>query len=141
MSGRKKNGKVVPKPLLKYICDELGTTCALKGYSSLKTGKSMKLPDQHTTMDKFFHGKTPTHPAQIKLLAEAHLNYCALYEEVDVTVKKKKAKKASTTTAISFKLKDMVTNNSSRVFLSGTDIRYEDLEKKNRVGKQQIIPI
>merc|ERR1740124_1861707 len=42
-------------------------------------------------MDKFFHGKTPTHPAQIKLLAEAHLNYCALYEEVDVAVKKKKA--------------------------------------------------
>jgi len=33
-------------------------------------------------------------------------------------------------------LKDMVTNNSSRVFVSGTDIQYEDLEKKNRVGKQ-----
>merc|ERR1740124_959107 len=90
-------------------------------------------------MDKFFHGKTPTHPALIKLLAKAHLNYCALYEEVDVAVKKKKAaNKASTNAAVSFKLKGMVTNDSSRNFVSGTDIRYEDLEKKNRVGKQQI---
>merc|ERR1740124_1745550 len=90
-------------------------------------------------MDKFFHGKTPTHPAQIQLLAEAHLNYCALYEEVDVAVKNKKAaKKASKNAAVLFKLKDMVTNDSSRVFVSGTDIRYGNLEKKNRVGKQQI---
>jgi len=32
----------------------------------------------------------------------------------------------------------MVTRDSSRVFVSGTDIGYEDLEKKSCVGKQQI---
>ena len=35
-------------------------------------------------------------------------------------------------------MKDIVTSNSSRLFLSDTDIRYEDLEKKSCVGKQQI---
>ena len=99
----------------------------------------MRLPDQYAAMDKFFHGKMPTHPPQIKLLAEAHLNYSGLYEEVSLIVKKKKASsKASKRTSLSFKLKDMVSNNSSRVFYSGTDIRYEDLEKKNRVGNQLI---
>ena len=123
MSGRKKKGKVVPKPLLKYIRDELKMTCALKSYSSLKTGKSMRLPDQYAAMDKFFNGKTPAHPVQIKLLVKLHLNYCALYGEVNMVVKKKRdAKKASKNAVISFELKDMVTNDSSRVFVSGTDI-------------------
>ena len=138
MSGRKKKGKAMAKPLPKYIRDELRMTCALKAYSALKTGKSMRLPDQHAAMDKFFHGKTPTHPAQIKLLAEAHLNYCALYEEMDVTVKKKNDSTGSKTTAVSFKLKDIVTNDRSRLYYSGTDIRYEYLEKKIRVGNQLI---
>merc|ERR1740124_1098846 len=44
-------------------------------------------------MDSFCHGKTPTHLTQIKLLNEAHSNYCAVYEEVDVAVKRKRRQK------------------------------------------------
>ena len=114
---------VPPTPLPKHIRDELRLTCALKAYSELKIGKSMRLPDQYAAMDTFFHGNTPPHPPQIKLLSEAHMNYSALYEEVNVTVKTKKvSSKASKRTSLSFKLKDMVSNDSSRVFYSGTDI-------------------
>ena len=71
-------------------------TCAMKVYSQLKIGKVKQLPDQYASMDKFYHGKEPTHPAQIKLFAEAHIRYQGLYEEVNVTVKKKSTKSTST---------------------------------------------
>ena len=90
MSGKKKKTKVANKPLPRYIRDELRMTCALKGYSSSKSGKSRRVPEQFAFMDKFFRGKAPSHPPQIKLLAEGHLNYREMYEEVDVTVKKKR---------------------------------------------------
>ena len=73
MSGEKKKGKAAIKPLPKHIHDKLRMTRAMKGYLALKTGKYMRLPDQYAAMDKFFHGKTPTHPPQIKLLSEAHM--------------------------------------------------------------------
>ena len=98
MSGKRKSFKSLmkptklkkPLPLPSYVRNELRMTCAMKGYSGIKTGKSMRLPDQYAAMDKYFHCKTPTHPPQIKLLAEGHVNYSALYNEVDVTIKKTK---------------------------------------------------
>ena len=124
--------------LPRFIRDELRMTCALKGYSSLKTGKSRRLPDQYLFMEKFYHGKVPSHPAQIQLLAEGHLNYRDMYDSVSVKVTKKKTSKSSTPSATRFKLKDILSNNSSRSFYCGEDILYSDLEKKNKVGKQLI---
>ena len=76
--------------LPRFIHDELRMTCALKGYSSLKTGKSRRLPDQYLYMEKFYHGKVPSHPAQIQLLAKGHLNYRDMYDVVSVKVTKKR---------------------------------------------------
>ena len=105
-------------------------TCALKGYSSLKTGEPRKLPDQHSYMAKFFHGKVPSHPAQIQLLAEGHLNYRDLYDVVSVRVTKKKGTKSTTPSATKYKLKDVLTNNSSHPYFCGEHIKGTDLEKK-----------
>ena len=95
-------------------------TVALKGYSSLKTGKSRRLPEQYDFMHKFFHGKVPSHPAQIMLLAEGHLNYRDLYDVVNVKVTKKKASSKQTLPSASkLKLKDILTNYLSRSFYCG----------------------
>ena len=134
MSGRKKKTKSNP-PLPRYIRDELRMTVALKGYSSLKTSKARRLPEQYEYMHKFFHGKVPSHPAQIKLLAEGHLNYRDLYDVVNVNVTKKKVSRNQTPpSALKLKLKDILTNYSSRSFYSGEDIFHLDLEKKNKSG-------
>ena len=81
------------KPLPRNIHDELRMTCALNRYLILKTGKAMRLSDQYAHMHKFYHGQTPSHPPQIKLLADAHVNYLALYDKEEVLVKLKKQSK------------------------------------------------
>ena len=53
----------------------------------------MRLSDQYAHMHKFYHGQTPSHPPQIKLLADAHVNYLELYDEEEVLVKSKKKSK------------------------------------------------
>ena len=137
MSGKKKESVV--KPLPRYIRDELRMTCALKGYSKLKTGKAKRLPDQHLAMHKFYHGQTPSHPPQIKLLADAHVNYSELYDEEEVHIKtKKKTKKVNKSSITRMKLKNRVSNDAHVSYYSGIDIRFSDLERKNRVGKQLI---
>ena len=63
------------------------------------------------------------------------MNYSALYDEVNVTIKStKKAKKATKTSVTRFELKDMVCNDEFTSNYSGIDIRISDLEKKNYVG-------
>ena len=89
MSGKKAKSKA-HKHLPRYIRDELRMTCALKGYSLLKTGKSRRLPNQYLYIEKNYHGKVPSHPAQIQLLAEGHLNYRDMYDVVSVKVTKKR---------------------------------------------------
>ena len=134
MSGGKKSAITTP-PLPRYIREELRMTCALKAYSSLKSGKSRRLPNQYEYMQRFYHGKVPSHPAQIQLLAEGHLNYRTLYDTISVKVTKKKGgDKSKPPSATKMKLKDILTNNSSRSFYCGEDILYHDLERKNRTG-------
>lgn len=134
MSGQKKSRKA-KTPLPRYIREELRMTCALKGYSALKSGKSRRLPEQYDYMNLFFHGKVPSHPPQIKLLAEGHLNYRELYEPISATVTKKKGGNTSIPPSASkLKLKDILTNYSSRSYFVGEDIVHFDLEKKNRTG-------
>lgn len=135
MSAKKAKAKGATN-LPRYIRDELRMTCALKEYLSLKTGKSRRLPDQYLFMEKFYHGKVPSHPAQIQLLAEGRLSYRNMYDVVSVKVTKKKISKANAPSATKLKLKDVLTNNSSRSFFCGEDILYSDLEEK--VGKQLI---
>ena len=129
MSGKKKKGVI--KPLPRYIRDELRMTCALKGYSQVKTGKAMRLPDQHLAMHKFYHGQTPSHPPQIKLLADAHVNYSELYDEEEINIEsKRKSQKATKSSMTRMKLKNRVSNDANVSYYSGTDIRFSDLEKK-----------
>ena len=65
-------------------------TCALKGISDLKSGKSRRLNEQYSFISKFFHGQTPNYPAQVKLLSEGRATYRDLFEEEKITSTKKK---------------------------------------------------
>ena len=133
-----KTAKTPMTPLPRSIRDELRMTVALKGYSRLKCGKPRRLPDQYSFMEKFFHGIKPSHPPQIQLLAEAHMNYRDLYDEVTYPVTNKTTKsKSSSPPASLFKLRDILTNNSSHSYYSGIDINYSDLEKK-KVEKSSV---
>ena len=81
MSGKKKNGAKKPKPLPKGIRDELRMACAMRGYSQLKCGGGKKLKTQYEVMNTFYHGKHPTHPSQIELLANAAPPYTLLHDK------------------------------------------------------------
>ena len=104
---------------------------ALRGYAEIKCGRSMRLPDQHKAMSKFYHGKEPSHPPQIKLFAEAHVNYQDFYTTKVVQSSKKKDTTANTTR---YHLKTRLTQEIDRLYFSGSDLCYLDLEKKNRTG-------
>ena len=82
---KKKNhrAKKAP-PLPKNIRDELRMSCALRGYSDLKCGKSRRITQQYEAMYEFYHGKPPHKPSQIHMLASANLNYADLYDEVNI---------------------------------------------------------
>ena len=91
MSGKKKMSKV-KKPLMlpKNIRYELCLTCALRGYSEIKSGGGKKMTAQYAEMGKFYHGKEPTHPSQIDFLSKAALPYSLLYEKNMLTLQTKK---------------------------------------------------
>ena len=98
LCNRKKTKKGKTLPLPKSIRDKLRMTCALRGYSDMKCGKSKKLNDQYDDMYTFFHGKPPDHPSQIHLLANANIIYKDLYESVDGTSTKKSNEQKDVTT-------------------------------------------
>ena len=118
-------------PLPKYIRQELRNTCALKGYSDLKANKSRRLNEQYYYMAKFFHGKTPDRPPQIKMLEEGQLNYRYLHKEVELPATKKNDNLAAVK---KLRLKSILSLDSNRIYYNGTDIIYDDLEKMNRTG-------
>ena len=134
MSARTKKKTKLNPPLPRYIRDELRMTVALKGYSLLKILKARRLPEQYDFMHRFYHGKVPSRLAQIQLLAEGHLNYRELYELVNVKITTKKANKQTPPSPSKYKLKDILTNYSSRSYFCGEDILHLDLEKKNKSG-------
>ena len=126
MSGGRKSTKY-PPPLPRYIREELRMTCALKAYSSLKSRKARRLPEQYGFMQRFYHGKVPSHPAQIQLLAEGHFNCRALYDSIEVKVTKKKGQgKSKPHIATKLKLKDILSNHSSRSYYCGEDILHHN---------------
>ena len=79
-----------PLHLPRYIQNELRTTCAMRRFSKMKAGKKMCLNDQWEFMAKFFHGRPPNYPSQIELLVEGCVAYSELYEEIEITAKKKR---------------------------------------------------
>ena len=126
----KRKQKIQPRPTI--IRNELRRTCALRGYSDMKTGVKKKHTDQHKFMSRFFHGKVPTHPAQIQLLAEGRQKYRDLFDVVDVQTTSKRTKEASSVQKLVLKKK--LSRDQSRSYYSDVDIRAEDLEKKNKTG-------
>jgi len=105
-------------------------TCALKGLSDLKSGKYRRLNEQYSFMSKFFHVQPPNYLSQIKLLSEGCASYRDLFEEETITNTKKKA---DLNDGRMLRLKQVLSRDKTRVY-SGSDIRYDDLEKKNRTG-------
>ena len=117
--------------LPKHIRNELRMTCAMRGFSKLKTGSKKHLKDQRDTMFKFYHGRPPNHPSQIKLLSEGRLAYSELYDEVLIPSTNKNE---SSEPVKRLRLKHILTRDDTRNYYSGTDIRANDLEKKNLTG-------
>ena len=93
----------------------------------MKCGKAKRLPDQHKEMHNFFHGVKPTHPPQIKLLADAHVNYRDMFDEIVVS---STTKDDDLSTVKQYSLSKRLTQDISRLYYSGVDLRHEDLEKR-----------
>jgi hypothetical protein len=128
------------QPLPKQIRDELRMTCALRGYSSIRSGEGKTLKQQHDLMFQFYHGVTNKSPSQIHMLCQGVSPYCDLYETTThraVTSKSTGTRKKSPTTKMF--LKESLSRDDSRMFYTGTDICNHDLEKKNRNGSNTII--
>ena len=93
----------------------------------MKCGVGKRLPSQYIEMGKFYHGKEPTHPSHIKLLAMASPPYSQLYEENFSTATKKSSTMDTTYEHI---LKIYLSLNKYRSYHSGEDITYHDLKKR-----------
>ena len=128
---KKKGKKKGVDPLPRYVRGELRMACAMRGFSDLKSGKPRRLNEQYAYMARFFHGSPPNYPSQIKLLSEGRSAYRDLFEEA--TVKSTK-KKADIDEVRVLRLKSVFSGRDGRVYHSGVDIRWQDLEKKNRTG-------
>ena len=115
-------------PLPKTIRDELRITCAMKGYSNIKSGKTKKISDQQEELYTFFHEKGHDSPSQIGLLAKGQICYKELYEQKNVVVTSKKGTNSS---VLKRYLKTSLTQDTSRLYYIGEDIFDTDLEKKN----------
>ena len=128
------------QPLPKQIRDELRMSCALRGYSSIRSGDGKTLKQQHELMSQFYHGVTNTSPSQILMLSQGISPYDDLYETTThraVTSKTASSRKKTPTTKMY--LKESLSRDDSRVFYTGTDITSSDLEKKKRTGSTIII--
>ena len=79
--GNKKGGTTM---LPREIRNELKMTVALKGFAQMREGKGKKVQDQLIWMERFFHGKKPTFPSQLKLLCNGSSAYEDFYESIRV---------------------------------------------------------
>ena len=126
----KKKKNILPLP--SQIRNELRMTCALHGYSELKSGLKKNYSTNINPCQFFFHGKPPNHPSQIHLLAEGRLKYSCLFESIQIKTTSKKSK--DSTLLEKLKLKQLLSRDNSRNYFSGIDIRAKDLEKKTKNG-------
>ena len=83
---------------------------------------------QHDSMFAYFHGKPPTRPSQIKLLAEGSTSqYRELYESIQNVATSKKDDSGTTTELL---IKKTLYRDPVRTFRAGKEINYLDLEKR-----------
>ena len=127
----KKSKKNVVARLPREIRNELRMTCAMKGFSELRSGKPRRLNEQHIFMSKFYHGHPPNQPSQIRLLSEGRAAYRDLFEEDIVKTTKKNADIDSVRV---LRLKHVLCGCRGTSYHSASDINWQDLEKKNRTG-------
>jgi hypothetical protein len=115
-------------------------TCALRGYSSIRSGEGKTLKQQHDVMFQFYHGVKDTKPSQILMLCQGVSPYSDLYKTItQQTVSKKSPNKKKKSPTIKTCLKESLSRDESRVYYTGTDITKSDLEKKNRNGSNTIL--
>jgi hypothetical protein len=125
----------LPKP----IRDELRMCVALRGYSTIREGDGKTLIQQHTSMQQFFHGINGSSPSQVQMLAEGTSHYKDLYETgvVSIVTSKVASKKKNRPEQVSRRhLKIDLSRDENTLYYVGSEIRHEDLEKKNRVGRE-----
>ena len=132
--GRRKPRPNLPPPLVlpKTIRDELRMCVALQGFSSLREGVGKTQKQQWNSMEQFFHGRDGTAPSQIKMMAEGVGRYKELYEEKKkstiITSRNAGSKKKKNTPR--YFLKQSLSRDDSRLYYQGSDISFNDLEKK-----------
>ena len=90
VSSSKRPKKKVAKALPKKIRDELILCCALRGYNTLALGNGKRIKDQYKEMATFYHGRSPNHPSQIKLLCSASYTYRRLFDTTSSIATKKR---------------------------------------------------
>ena len=132
--GRRKPRPNLPPPLVlpKTIRDELRMCVALQGFSTLREGVGKTQKQQWNSMEQFFHGRDGTAPSQIKMMAEGVGRYKELYEEKKkstITSRNGGSKKKRNTPR--YYLKQSLSRDDSRLYYQGSDITFNDLEKKS----------
>jgi len=126
---------VPPTPLPRAIRKEVKMAVCLKALSQMKEGGSKNLTAQYEEMHKFFHGKEPTFPSQLKLFCEASLAYRDFYESKFAVLTSKESSNDDAETLI---LKPSLTLNNYVYYRAKIDIKHNSLEKKSLSGKQLI---
>ena len=130
--GNKKGGTTM---LPREIRNELKMAVALKGFAQMREGKGKKMQDQFIWMERFFHGKKPVFPSQLKLLCNGSFGYEDFYESIHVVATSKESTNRDITSLI---LKPSLTLNKFQSFRAGSDVNHLLLEKKNLTGNQLI---
>ena len=69
--------------LPREIWNELKMDVALKDFAQMREGKGKKIQDQLIWMERFFHGKKPVFPSQLKLLCNGSFGYEDFYESIN----------------------------------------------------------
>ena len=129
----KKGGTTNMLPI--SIRNELKMAVALKGFAQMREGKGKKVQDQLIWMERFFHGKKPTFPSQLKLLCNGSSGYEDFYESIHAVATSKESTNHDITSLI---LKPSLTLNKFQSFRAGSDVNHLLLEKKNLTGNQLI---
>ena len=97
----------------------------------MKAGKKIRQNEQWDYMGENIHGRLPNYPSHIELLVEGRVAYSELYEEIESTAT---TKNDDVNTVSRLRLRQVLSNNISRVYYSNFNIRVNDLEKKKKTG-------
>ena len=123
--------------LPKLVCNELYMTAALRCYSVLCRGRGKKNSELYVAMSDLYHGKSPSIPSHIKLLADASFCFKDIYDKLEESnVTDKNSTESQQDRRNKKVLKPKLHQEKSKTFIAGIDITSSDLEKRNRTGTQ-----